>query len=198
MARTGAKIRRTPLNLKGPFHQVHFDGHEKMNWQALDFGDDTGLSIYGGRCAWTGRIVVLQLTPNVRCQRTIAHIFLDFIENEDCGSYVPLPTLLPDSLLDYCTDPTPVIPFTAVTDKGSEVAEMLNIQNRFRQLAAPEHNCPERPASRQVKSVHNTPIEGLWRWHRASHGCEIEEYILAGKEAYNANNPIHQYAHYKY
>jgi hypothetical protein len=82
MTKTQAAIPRKPLELKGPFHQVHWDGHEKLSWQALKLGDKTGLPIYGGRCAWTGRIVTLRLAPNVRCRRTIGHIFLDFIEAE--------------------------------------------------------------------------------------------------------------------
>lgn len=83
MKATGRKIHRKQLDLLGPFHQIHWDGHEKMSWQALQLGDKTGLSIYAGRCGWSSRIVKLVVVPNVRCSKTIGHLFLDWIEEED-------------------------------------------------------------------------------------------------------------------
>lgn len=127
MRSTGRKIPRKPLDLLGPLHQVHWDGHEKMGWQALRFGDKTGLNVYGGRCAWTSRIVKLVLVPNARCSRTIGHLYLDWVEEGN------------------------VIPLTNFSDKGTEVVEMMKIQTRLRQLAAPDIDPFEYPAFRQVK-----------------------------------------------
>lgn len=90
MARTRPTIPRKRLELISPFHQVHWDGHEKISWMALNIGDGIGLSIYGGRCAWSSKVVLLTLAPNVRCSKTIGHIFLDWIEAENYSK-----TLLP-------------------------------------------------------------------------------------------------------
>src|SRR5271156_2764532 len=40
-------IDRVPLDCLGPWHQLHWDGHEKMGSQALDMGG-VGLPIYAG------------------------------------------------------------------------------------------------------------------------------------------------------
>ncbi|KAF9490761.1 hypothetical protein BDN71DRAFT_1347292, partial [Pleurotus eryngii] len=39
-------IPRMPLSSLGPMHQVHCDGHEKLNFQALGMGT-VSLPIYG-------------------------------------------------------------------------------------------------------------------------------------------------------
>ncbi|KAG8817374.1 hypothetical protein FRB91_005965 [Serendipita sp. 411] len=44
----------------------------------------------------------------------------------------------------------------------------------------------------QVRSVHNTPIEGFWRWLRQSDGLSLKEEILAGKDHFNLLNPYHK------
>lgn len=91
MAMSQKAIPRKPLNLKGPFHQIHWDGHEKLSTQALNIDDGIGLCFYGGRCAWTSQIVWLVLLPNVRDQATIGHAFLDWIIDEGYGKCCLLP-----------------------------------------------------------------------------------------------------------
>jgi hypothetical protein len=89
MARTRKAIPRKPLSVLGPFHQIHFDGHEKISAMALDMDEGVGLSIYGGRCAYTSRVVMLTLAPNVRCSKTIGHLYLDWIISEGFGKSYP-------------------------------------------------------------------------------------------------------------
>jgi hypothetical protein len=45
-----------------------------------------------------------------------------------------------------------------------------------------------------LKSVHNTTIEGLWRWLRDKIGHDLKGYILQGKARhhYNAAIPWHR------
>jgi hypothetical protein len=56
----------------------------------MQLGDKTGLSIYGGRCAWSSRIVKLVVVPNVRCSKTVGHLFLDWIKQEDYSTLFSL------------------------------------------------------------------------------------------------------------
>ncbi|KAG1830987.1 hypothetical protein DFJ58DRAFT_614069, partial [Suillus subalutaceus] len=47
--------------------------------------------------------------------------------------------------------------------------------------AAPEFTLDQWPASRQVQSKHNTPIEGFWRWKRDGEGHSIRQAIFVGR-----------------
>jgi hypothetical protein len=51
------------------------------------------------------------------------------------------------------------------------------------------------PPTLQVRSVHNTPIEGAWHWFLQMFGINIKDAIRGGYEAgiYNPNNAIHPY-----
>jgi hypothetical protein len=59
--------------------------------------------------------------------------------------------------------------------------------------AAADFTLEEWPATIQMKSTRNTPIEGFWRWKRNGEGYSIREAILIGKNAglFNQNNPMH-------
>lgn len=59
--------------------------------------------------------------------------------------------------------------------------------------AAPEFTLDHWPASRQVQSKHNTPIEGFWRWKQDGEGHSIRQAIFVGRDAglFNSNNPLH-------
>jgi hypothetical protein len=45
----------------------------------------------------------------------------------------------------------------------------------------------------QIRSVHNTPIEGLWHWFLKTYGFNIKDIIVTGYRDgyYNPNNPVH-------
>ena len=59
----------------------------------------------------------------------------------------------------------------------------------------PEVNDKKYPPILQLKSVHNTPIEGLWHWFQRAKGLNIKELIRSGylDGIYNPNHPIHPY-----
>ncbi|KAH7904526.1 hypothetical protein BJ138DRAFT_1119331 [Hygrophoropsis aurantiaca] len=162
-------LRRIPLDCLGPWHQEHLDGHEKLAEQALRMGEGVSLPIYGGKDQYSSFVPYLRVLPNVRCARTIAHAFLDFVEEYGC------------------------IPLQLTTDKGSEIGEMVRCHERLRLNAAPEFTIERWPAAIQVQSKHNTPIEGFWRWKRAGEGHSIKSAIFIGKDAglFNPNNHMH-------
>lgn len=49
-----------------------------------------------------------------------------------------------------------------------------------------------------MRSVHNTPIEGLWHWFRQTFGQNIKDTIHSGfqRGIYKPNNPLHPYVLY--
>lgn len=65
-----------------------------------------------------------------------------------------------------------------------------------REAYAPELDAEKFPPTLQMKSVHNTPIEGLWHWFLQTFGVNIKETIRGGYESghYNPNNAVHVYA----
>ena len=46
-----------------------------------------------------------------------------------------------------------------------------------------------------MKSVHNTPIEGLWHWFLQMFSLNIKDVIHQGLQigVYHPNNAVHQY-----
>ena len=77
-------IDRVPLDCLGPWHQLHWDGHEKMGSQALDMGASVGLPIYAGKDQILSFVPIMHVIPNVRLGNTIGHFFLDAIEENGC------------------------------------------------------------------------------------------------------------------
>ncbi|KAL0957505.1 hypothetical protein HGRIS_001298 [Hohenbuehelia grisea] len=127
------RIERVPLNCLGPWHQLHCDGHERLNSQALAMGS-VSLPIYAFKDQFSTFVPLLDLVPNVRNQQTICHLFLDLVEQYGC------------------------VPLQLIMDKGTEVADMIRAQSRLRLEAAPDFSEQEWPTTVQVQSNHNTPI----------------------------------------
>ncbi|KAJ3508917.1 hypothetical protein NMY22_g16464 [Coprinellus aureogranulatus] len=77
--------------------------------------------------------------------------------------------------------------------KGSEVGYLFGFQTGLREVYAPEEDVTKFPPVVQMKSVHNTPIEGLWHWFSQTHGRNIKDDIISGYRTgiYNPNNPVH-------
>ena len=50
----------------------------------------------------------------------------------------------------------------------------------YSEEAAPEFTSSEYPASKQIPSTKNTPIEAFWRWQRNGEGHSIREIIQEG------------------
>jgi hypothetical protein len=78
-------INRVPLDCLGPWHQLHWDGHEKLGAQALDMGG-LALPIYAGKDQFSSFVPFMRVVPNVRLGKTIGHLFLDFVEKYQCMS----------------------------------------------------------------------------------------------------------------
>ena len=76
-------IDRVPLDCLGPWHQLHWDGHEKLGVQALDMGG-LALPIYAGKDQFSSFVPVMRVIPNVRLANTIGHFFLDVVEEYGC------------------------------------------------------------------------------------------------------------------
>lgn len=85
-----AVIKRGTLESDGPLREISADGHEKLNSQALVMGD-VSLLIYGMRDKWTGAVLLCRVVPDDRNQETIAHLYLDFVEEYGgkCFSILP-------------------------------------------------------------------------------------------------------------
>lgn len=75
-----------PLNCLGPWHQFHWDGHEKIGSQALEMGG-VGLPIYAGKDQYSTFVPIMRVLPNVRLGDTIGHFFLDLVEDYGCAFY---------------------------------------------------------------------------------------------------------------
>ncbi|KAJ7642548.1 hypothetical protein B0H17DRAFT_1163930 [Mycena rosella] len=55
--------KRGHLTDTGIYYEVHFDGHEKLNFKALVCMGPVGIDIYGSRCHLTGRMIKLLVVP---------------------------------------------------------------------------------------------------------------------------------------
>jgi hypothetical protein len=76
-------IDRVLLDCLGPWHQLHWDGHEKLGAQALDMGG-LALPIYAGKDQFSSFVPVMCVIPNVCLGDTIGHFFLDVVEQYGC------------------------------------------------------------------------------------------------------------------
>ena len=63
---------RGHLTDTGVYYELHFDGHEKLNFKALRMGP-VGIDIYGSRCHSTSEMVKFLGVPNARCSSTVGH-----------------------------------------------------------------------------------------------------------------------------
>lgn len=77
------RLVRVPLTAYGPFHEISGDGHLKLNSQALKMGP-VGLPIYGMKDKWSACVPLLVTAPNVQTEAAIAHLYLDFVEQQGC------------------------------------------------------------------------------------------------------------------
>ncbi|KAJ7067573.1 hypothetical protein C8F01DRAFT_1247932 [Mycena amicta] len=161
------KKKRGQLKAVGIMEEVHCDGHEKLGAIALRLGP-VGFGIYGFR-DHTGRVLHLDVVPNDRNQITIAHVYLDFVEE------------------------TGEIPMQLTFDGGTETGYMASAQNELRRNYLPELSELERPATKSLMSTDNIPAESLWRYWLDDEGANIR---TALDEAHTnglfaPGNPIH-------
>ncbi|KAJ6556997.1 hypothetical protein DFH09DRAFT_1084343 [Mycena vulgaris] len=150
-------IPRVGLSSLGPFHEICADGHEKLSAQALQMGE-LSLPMYGYKDKYTDFLETLKLLPNSRTAAAGGHIFLDFVEETGC------------------------IPIQLTTDKGSEIGWQYAFQSILREYFAPNIDPAIFAAYMVLKSVHNTVIEGFWRWLKTKMGLNLKAIIIRGKQ----------------
>ncbi|KAJ7797903.1 hypothetical protein B0H14DRAFT_3546635 [Mycena olivaceomarginata] len=162
------RIPRVGLSALGPFHEVSADGHEKLSTQALQMGE-LSLPIYAYKDKWTDFLLMLRLIPNSRTAAAIGHLFLDFVDDTGC------------------------IPLQVTTDKGSEIGWQYAFQCALREALAPGIDPLIYAVYMVLKSVHNTVIEGFWRWLRGKMGLNLKEFITRGKRdrVFDSNVAFH-------
>ncbi|KAJ6598223.1 hypothetical protein DFH09DRAFT_1071261 [Mycena vulgaris] len=147
-------IPRVGLSSLGPFHEICADEHEKLSAQASQMGE-LSLPMYGYKDKYTDFLETLKLLPNSRTAGAGGHIFLDFVEETGC------------------------IPIQLTTDKGSKIGWQYAFQSILREYFAPNIDPAIFAAYMVLKSVHNTVIEGFWRWLKTKMEAiaELREYL---------------------
>ncbi|KAJ6550296.1 hypothetical protein B0H19DRAFT_1211498 [Mycena capillaripes] len=173
-------IPRTALNSNGPYHEASSDGHEKLGKQALEMGN-IALPIYGYKDKWSDTLPFMQFVPNSRTSVAIGYLFLNFIET---GGAIPIQMTM---------------------DKGSEIGWQLSnprcpsvnvvFTHNFSHAFSRDIDPDIYPVCRLIKSVHNTVIEGFWRWLKEKMGLNLKAIILIGKEEriFSPNVEFHFY-----
>ncbi|KAK4698501.1 hypothetical protein P7C70_g7774, partial [Phenoliferia sp. Uapishka_3] len=157
------KMKRFTLTSAGLHDAHHADGHEKLC-------DPCRLPIYGMREKQTGKILWLQIHPNVRKTLPVALMHLDLI-NQLGG-----------------------MPVCTVLDRGSETSEVGVLTSILRTTSAPHLDPIVIPPLVYVQSKRNTIIESFWRWLREQWGDDIKKLICEGlsQGLCDLNNPTHR------
>ncbi|KAI6002579.1 hypothetical protein F5J12DRAFT_839977 [Pisolithus orientalis] len=179
----GKQVGRSTLSAIGPNHQHHADGFAKLNAQALQMGG-VGLDIYGIKDQWSSFLLHLVVVPNHRLAATIGHVHLDYI-TKYMGYFV----------LNIDVE---AIPPTFVTDRGSETGIIFANQTALCTVFAPNIDANQYPPFQFLKSVHNTPIEGLWHWFLDTKGINVKILLRSGLHdgAYHPNKSLHKQLFY--
>ncbi|PPQ75874.1 hypothetical protein CVT24_000811, partial [Panaeolus cyanescens] len=87
---------------------------------------------------------------------TIGHVYLDYVEKYKA------------------------VPVTFVVDKGSETGILFAHQTALRETYAPNIDSGIFRPVQHMRSVNNTPIEGVWHWYRKTFGQNIKDVIRSG------------------
>ncbi|KAJ6580235.1 hypothetical protein B0H10DRAFT_1962623 [Mycena sp. CBHHK59/15] len=157
---------RGHLTDTGVYYELHFDGHEKLNFKALRMGP-VGIDIYGARCHSSSKMVKFLVVPNARCSSTVGHYYLDLVAEN--GVFVQ-----------------------ATVDGGSETGELYAAHVALRQLCMPEVSFKDAPPFVALKSTDNIPIESSWHLFTNYVGSDIKQILLLGKSL-NYFNPGFQH-----
>ncbi|KAJ7882120.1 hypothetical protein B0H13DRAFT_2235504 [Mycena leptocephala] len=137
------------------YYEVHFDGHEKLNFKALRMGS-VGIDIYGSRCHSSSKMVKFLVVPNGRCSSTVGHFYLDLVEEN--GVFVQ-----------------------GTVDGGSETGELYTAHMALRQHSMLDISLEDAPGFEALKSTDNIPIESSWHLFTNYVGLDIRQVILMGK-----------------
>ncbi|KAJ7239533.1 hypothetical protein C8J57DRAFT_1086260 [Mycena rebaudengoi] len=148
--------KRGHLTDTGVYFELHFDGHEKLNFKALRMGP-VGIDIYGSRCHSSSKMVKFLVVPNARCSSTVGHYYLDLVEKNGA------------------------VFVQATVDGGSETGELYAAHIALRQYCMPDILIEDTPAFVPLKSTDNIPIESSWHLFTNYVGLDIKQIILLGK-----------------
>ncbi|KAJ6614263.1 hypothetical protein B0H10DRAFT_2266519 [Mycena sp. CBHHK59/15] len=141
--------------IKIPSYEIHFDGHEKLNFKALRMGP-VGIDIYGSRCHSSSKMIKFLVVPNARCSSTVGHYYLDLVEEN--GVFVQ-----------------------ATVDGGSETGELYAAHVALRHHCMPDISIDAAPPFVALPSTDNIPIESSWHLFTNYVGLDIKQIILLGK-----------------
>ncbi|KAJ7089459.1 hypothetical protein C8R44DRAFT_751464 [Mycena epipterygia] len=119
---------------------------------------ELALPIYAYKDKWTDCLPKLCLILNSRMAAAVGHLFLDFVDETGC------------------------IPIQVTTDKGSEIGWQYAFQAVLRESFAPDIDPLVYTVYMVLKSVHNTVIEGFWRWLKLKMGLNLKAIIIRGKQ----------------
>ncbi|KAF8191841.1 hypothetical protein K438DRAFT_1477823, partial [Mycena galopus ATCC 62051] len=146
----------------GVYYELHFDGHENLNFKALRMGP-VGIDIYRSRCHSSSQMVKFMAVPNDRCSSTVGHYYLDLVEKHG--------GMCPDCFLQT--------PFQLLfIDGGSETGELYACHVSTVYAGALTAGAPAFVA---LKSTDNIPIESSWHLFTNYVGLDLKEIILLGK-----------------
>ncbi|KAJ6611720.1 hypothetical protein B0H10DRAFT_2165763 [Mycena sp. CBHHK59/15] len=146
---------RGHLTDTGIYYEIHFDGHEKLNFKALRMGP-VGIDIYGSRCHSSSKMIKFLVVPNARCSSTVGHYYLDLVEEN--GVFVQ-----------------------ATVDGGSETGELYAAHVALRQHCMPDISIDTAPPFVAFPSTDNIPIETSWHLFTNYVGLDIKQILLLGK-----------------
>ncbi|KAJ7105543.1 hypothetical protein C8R44DRAFT_942644, partial [Mycena epipterygia] len=185
----GTKIPRSDkqrghLTDTGIYYELHFDGHEKLNFKALRMGP-VGIDIYGSHCHSSSKMVKFLVVPNARCTSTIGHYYLDLVEKHGGKSY--------PSFKWCCTYFLHQVFVQATVDGGSETGELYAAHIAPRHQCMPEIPLEVAPGFVALKSTDNIPIESSWNLFTNYVGLDIKQILLMGKSLnyFNSAQPFH-------
>ncbi|KAJ6491125.1 hypothetical protein C8R45DRAFT_1062181 [Mycena sanguinolenta] len=147
------------------FFELHFDGHEKLNFKALRMGP-VGIDVYGARCHSSSKMVKFLAVPNARCSSTVGHYYLDLVQEN--GVFLQ-----------------------ATVDGGSETGELYAAHITLRMQCMPDISVDDAPPFVALKSTDNIPIESSWHLFTNYVDLDIKQIIFLGK-THNYFNPAFQ------
>ncbi|KIY51506.1 hypothetical protein FISHEDRAFT_70731 [Fistulina hepatica ATCC 64428] len=159
-------IPRGTLTAIGPMHEVHCDGHEKIARQGLQMGE-VSLPIYLFRDKASGRILLLECIPDCRHGATVAHLFLDMVEELGATSV------------------------QLTFDKGTETGELMATQTALRTNYAKDLDVEAFPPAVALPSTRNIVAENMWRWQIKTIGASLKMIITGHNGVFLPMNRLH-------
>ncbi|KAJ7366125.1 hypothetical protein DFH08DRAFT_797118 [Mycena albidolilacea] len=163
---------RGHLTDTGVYYELHFEGHEKLNFKALRMGP-VGTDIYGSQCHSSGKVVKFLAVPNARCSSTVGHYYLDLVEEH--GVFVQ-----------------------ATVDGRSETGERYAAYVALRQHCMPDISVDDATPFVALKSTDSIPIESSWHLFTNYVGLDIKQILLLGKshDYFNSAYQLHIFLDY--